>query len=130
MIVLVSGPTTWPCTVEGMEAVHRPLAELPPGSMVVHGDAAGVDHYADCFARHAPLFLVKVPYYGAGGAAGGPMRNALMAKIVAAMCETWPDQEAVVYAFGSPGQDRGTDDLVRQADRHGLDVRWFAGPPQ
>jgi len=77
-------------------AIRNAVMTLPADSVVVHGDAEGTDVYAGNVARHRGLPVVKVPYLYARGRRGGPMRNKVMADMLAA----WAAGGLKVHAFG------------------------------
>lgn len=81
-------------------------------TLLIHGDARGVDHLAASWAETRDIPVESYPAeWGKYGAAAGPRRNARM------LIEGKPD---LVVAF--PG-GRGTADMVRRARAAGIEVR-------
>lgn len=96
------------------------LEAFPKGSTVMTGIARGADTLADTAASSLGHFVVRVPYHGYAGKAGGPMRNTVLAHLLQGL--KLQGYDTVVLAFGG---DRGTDDSVAKAKRLGLLVKEF-----
>ena len=109
MRVIVTGSRDW----RDYRAVHARLAELPPGSTIVHGAASG----ADAMAHAAAVtfgFAVEPhwPDYENYPVHEAPLkRNELMVSLGADLC----------LAFPTKGS-RGTWHCVRAAERAGIPV--------
>jgi hypothetical protein len=71
--VLVSGSRTW----IAQAPIERVLRQLPPGSIIVHGDAAGVDRIAGFVAELCGFTVRKYPAlaHGRTWPSAGPLRN-------------------------------------------------------
>lgn len=111
MKVLVCGSRKW----RDWTPIERELRELPPGTIIVHGDAPGADNIADKIAR-ALGFEVR-PYpadWDAHPRAAGPIRNSRMLKE-----EHLPDEPIdLVLAFAkdfSRSASPGTNDMMDKA---------------
>lgn len=117
--VLVTGGRNF----RDVEAICSALNAEEP-TLVIHGQAAGVDAMADEWARYSAVPVLRVPAnWNAHGKAAGPIRNGVMVEIAKRL-------GAVVMAF--PG-GAGTADCVRQARAAGLEVREVPGrtlPPE
>lgn len=78
---------------------------------VIHGDARGADCLAGEWAKDRNVPVCAFPAdWNAHGKSAGPIRNAQMIR---------EGQPNIVVAF--PG-GRGTDDMIRQARRAGINV--------
>lgn len=88
-------------------AIHS----LPDGSVVIHGDAKGVDRLAGEFATARGLHEVKVPaLWSRYDKAAGPLRNQAMLRLC----------PSIVHAFPAGGP--GTKDMIAQAEKAGIEV--------
>jgi hypothetical protein len=56
MVVIVAGAVAWADT----GAIERELAQLPPGSVVIHGDCPGADAIAGSVAARLGLTVVAM----------------------------------------------------------------------
>jgi hypothetical protein len=123
--VLICGSRKW--LAQG--PIERELRKLPPGTVVVHGAAAGADNIAGYVAKDILGFEVRAypadwTKYKRGA---GPVRNRRMLR------EEHPDDDGVcldlVLAFHEdPGLGRGTKDMValaRAATGPTIEVRVF-----
>lgn len=117
MIVLVTGATAW----ADAEAIRAELAQLPPGSVVVHGDAPGADALAGAAARDLGLAVVMMRKndadrrrYGRGAWKG--LNERMLQQGV-----------ELVLAFHAelddPERAHGTRHAVRLAEAQGIAVR-------
>lgn len=80
--------------------------------VLIHGGALGADTMADDWARAHDVNVMRFPAdWSKHGRAAGPIRNSEMLKL---------GRPNLVVAF--PG-GRGTEDMVRQAERAGVEVR-------
>jgi hypothetical protein len=118
MRVIVAGATGW----TDAEAIRRELAQLPPGTTVIHGDAPGADALAGAAA--ARLGLAVEPMAKSEQDYARYRRGAwkgLNERMVAAGA-------ALVLAFHADlSRSRGTRHLVALARAAGIEVRVFAG---
>ncbi len=75
MKVLVTGSRDW--TVQHVDIIYRELVKLPPGTIVVHGAAPGVDEIAGLVAAELGLVVRDYParWDVFGRKAAGPIRN-------------------------------------------------------
>lgn len=110
MKVLVCGGREWRNRV----AIRDRLSKLPPGTVVIHGAARGVDRIAGEEAKSLGMMVHEFPaQWGKFGRAAGMIRNQRM-------LDEAPD---LVLAFHvNLGQSRGTKDMVRRAQRRGIRV--------
>ena len=115
--VLVCGDRWW----TSLKAIADVLAEYPPGTVVIHGAAAGADYFAGVAA--AKLGFKVEPYpadWDKYGRAAGPVRNSLM------LSHGKPTE---VHAFHEHiEQSTGTKDMVAKARRAGLLVTVHTDP--
>lgn len=73
--MLVTGSRDW--TSRHVEVIYRELVKLPPGTIVVHGAAPGVDEIAGLIATELGLIVRDYParWDVFGPKAAGPIRN-------------------------------------------------------
>lgn len=99
------------------------MANLPDGTVVIHGGAQGADMIAGEIAETMGLEIMEFKITKADwkkhGKAAGPMRNSMM------LGQGNPDS---VIAFRMPGYSPGTDDMIRQAEAAGVPVQ-IVSPP-
>ena len=109
MRLLICGSRNW----FDEAPIRAAIEALPPGSIVIHGNARGADSIAD---RVAITLRIHVKAYAAAwathGRDAGPIRNQRM------LDEGKPDR---VLAFPLTGS-KGTWDMVRRARQAGVPV--------
>jgi hypothetical protein len=106
--VLVCGSRDWPAP----ERILHRLAQLAPGTRIIHGAARGADQQAATIARGLSLEERAYPADWRGqGRRAGVLRNL-------AMLDTQPD---LVIAFQRNGS-RGTQHTIDEARRRGIPV--------
>lgn len=115
LLVLVTGSREW----TDPEPIRRELASLPANSILLHGNARGVDRLADQLARELGLDVRPRPadweVYGRGA---GIVRNKQM-------LAEGPD---IVLAFHpNLAEARGTKHMVEIARKAGVPVREVSG---
>lgn len=77
MKVLVTGCRDWDET--HVDIIHRELAQLPPGTIVIHGACRGVDTIAGMIAEALGFVVRSYPArWDVLGRAAGPLRNKQM----------------------------------------------------
>lgn len=121
--VIVTGGLGYGTEAREVAVMHTRLAALPKGTVVVHGQARGADELADELARDLRLPPVRVPYIGWLRGAGGPVRNRLMATVLAGL--RGQGYRTKVLAFGG---DAGTENMVKVAEEFGFEVEWSERP--
>lgn len=109
MRVLICGDRWW----KNLAAITDVLAQYPPGTVVIHGAAAGADYFAGVAATRLGF---KVETYPADwtkyGRAAGPIRNTQM------LSQGKPDE---VHAFhDNIDMSKGTRDMVFKARAAGV----------
>ena len=72
--VLVSGSREW----TNHAVVHERLRRYPAGTILIHGDARGLDRMAAMVGRKLGFNIHSVPYFGDLGLDGGHERNRCM----------------------------------------------------
>lgn len=111
MKVLVCGSRSW----FDWEAVRARVDELPPGTLVIEGEAHGADTMARLAAKDRGLFVAKVPcepqHWRKYGDSAGHKRNT-------AMLTLGPD---LVIAFQRDGSS-GTQGTIDKARKLGIPV--------
>ena len=119
MRVLVTGSTTW----TDVAAIHRELSQLPPGSIVIHGDCAGVDTLAEDVAVELGLAVegwVKSPAdfrkYRQDSWKG--LNERMLASGVTLVLAFHPE-------WNVDGKAHGTRHLLKLAQTAGVEVRAF-----
>ena len=112
MVVLVTGGRDYADEARVIEV----LSDLPPGSVIVHGDARGADRL--CRDVGFALGFTHRPYpadWDAYGRAAGMIRNQQM-------LDENPDIELVIAFPGGVG----TGDMVRRAEKQRLPILYVA----
>jgi hypothetical protein len=114
--VLVTGTREWTDSAP----LERELSRLAPGSVVIHGDARGVDRLAGQVAEALGLEVIACPAeWGKYGKGAGLVRNRAMLR------EHAPD---LVLAFHPAlEQAKGTRHMVELARKAGVPVRVVTG---
>ena len=110
-VAIFSGTRSPPRDTREIEAA---IDGLPAGSIVIHGDAPGVDRLVDKLARERGRFVV-IPMpanWTEYGKAAGPIRNRQMLVVAGALARC--GYVARVRAFPTK-KSKGTRDLVKQA---------------
>jgi hypothetical protein len=106
--VLVCGSRDW----TDLQTISVRMAQLPPGSTVIHGAARGADTIAAESALRLGLHVHAFPaQWTEFGKAAGAIRNSLM-------LDEKPD---LVIAFWD-GESRGTKHTIDEAERRGVPV--------
>lgn len=107
--VLITGSRNW----TDVTTILKALEELPEGSVICHGAAAGADTIAAEVAEELgiPSFAYPAKWREQGRAAG-PIRNQYM------LDDFKPD---LVLAFPMPGSV-GTVDMMKRAEKAGIPV--------
>jgi hypothetical protein len=106
--VLVCGSRAWTNTA----ALTQRMQSFPPDTLIIHGDAKGVDRLADRFARVIGLPVLRMPAdWQNEGKAAGIRRNLRMLD----------EQPDLVLAFWD-GQSRGTAHTITEAEKRGIPV--------
>ncbi len=108
MKVLVCGSRNWNATT----LVRRQLSQLPPGTLVMHGDAGGADKIAAQACDQ--LHIAHRPYradWKLHGKSAGIIRN----------IEMLDEQPKLVLAFWD-GESRGTAHVISEARKRGIRV--------
>ncbi len=120
MRVIVTGATQW----TDAEAIRRELAQLPPGSIIIYGDAPGVDALAgtlavECGLTALPFRKDEEDYRRYGHAAWKGLNERML--------ESGAD---LVLAFhpelGVPGKAKGSGHMIALAEQRGIEVRRFS----
>lgn len=109
--MLVSGSRD----IDDKSVVYDAISSAPwDASMLIHGDASGVDKIADQYARlrNIDTDVHPVPdwVWEKVGRKAGPMRNDYMVRRADALIAVWD------------GESSGTKDTMQQAEREGLPV--------
>lgn len=107
MIVVVCGSRDW----ADAQAVVDRVKALPSGTIVIQGDAPGVDRTARWAAHQAGFHCATMRALWRNGNGAGHARNR-------AMLDLRPD---LVIAFQRNGS-RGTQGTIDEARRRGIDV--------
>lgn len=114
MRVLICGSREWPHP----EDVEMRIAQLPAGTVVIHGGARGVDRCAHEIATQLGLHTAEVrPLWDHFGKQAGPIRNAVMLDL----------QPDLVIAFQHNGSS-GTQGTIDEAKRRGIPVEVHPAP--
>lgn len=114
--IWITGSQHW----SDADAIRAVLGRFPAGTVVLHGDASGLDRLADVVARGLKMPTVKVPFMEWLNSSGGAARNKLIAELLVGLGnQGW---STLVLAFG---QGLGTDGSVKIAKELGLTLRAF-----
>lgn len=109
MVVLVCGDREW----NSYKPIYSRLRDLPPGTIIVHGDCRGADKMSGFVAKQYGFEVIPVPAdWDKFGKAAGPIRNQKML-----------DEHKVdlVLAFHNDiASSRGTKDMITRADKAGI----------
>lgn len=139
-VIIATGDRTAqqpPYSHDWMGVVADALIDAVSGTMyecvLIHGDCTGIDQLADIVASHVvshkfrePLrFPVTNEDWRTIGKKAGPLRNSQMLA-EGLKIEREEGKELIVMAFHDDiRRSRGTKDMVRQAQRAKVPVRWF-----
>lgn len=111
--VLVCGSREWRDESQVKALIAWRLHKLPVVTRIVHGDAHGVDRFADKIARDMGLEVVRCPAdWAKHGKAAGMIRNREMLDMHK------PDLVVAVWN----GESRGTMHTVSEANARGVRV--------
>jgi len=112
--ILVCGDREW----ENTEAIVRELSKLPPGTVIIEGEARGADSIARDVAIGLGFEVLRFPAnWVMHGKKAGPLRNRQMAD------DGHPDE---VWAFhANIVASKGTKDMVGYARKKGIPVKIF-----
>ena len=122
MRVIVTGSMYWTDAV----VIRRALADLPAGSVIVHGDSTGADEIAGRIAREELGLAVEA--FRKEGDDYRRYRRAAWQGLHERMLAAGADLVLAFHAeLGQPGKARGTGDMVERARRRGIAVRTFSG---
>ncbi len=114
MRVLVCGSREW----ADYAVIEQRIKALPPGSVIIEGEARGADKSARQIAEHLGLEVVPFPAdWDRYGKEAGPIRNQQM------LDEGKPD---LVLAFPVP-DSVGTQDMIARAKKAGIPVEEVIG---
>lgn len=104
--VIVCGSRNW----TDREQIANRLFDLPPGSLIVHGNAKGADRIAGQEAEKLGHYVEPWDaLWNLWGKRAGPIRNEAMAKAGADLCIAFWD-----------GKSRGTQHMVDMAEKYGI----------
>ena len=117
--LIVTGPRRW--HPDNDQPIRAALGKYPPGTLVLHGGANGVDHLADCLARELRQVPCPHPYFDECGKSGGQIRNALLAALLAEY-RRFGYQTAVEAFRLSESWSVGTGNMVARAKGLSFDV--------
>jgi hypothetical protein len=97
------------------------LTQLPEGTVIIHGNAAGADTLAADVAKRHGFEVIAFPAdWKRYGRAAGPIRNRQM-------LDEKPD---LVIAFhNNLSKSKGTKDCVEEAERRGIDIEIISEVP-
>lgn len=102
---------------EPVEILEKIIDLFPADTVVIHGDARGVDRTAGLVAARRGLGVQVFPAnWDTEGASAGPKRNQRM-------LEQNPD--LVIAIHNEPGLGKGTADMVRRSKNGGIPVFVF-----
>lgn len=106
--VLVSGSRDW----KDVKTVARVLSKLPKDTVIIHGDAPGLDTIAGTVAKNMGLTVEAYPADWSIGRRGGLLRNS----------EMLTKDIDFVIAFRTKMNSKGTNDCIFKATVRGLQV--------
>jgi hypothetical protein len=118
MRILVTGSTQW----SHADAIRRELAQLPPGSVVIHGDCSGADELAGAIAHELGL-LVEA---WAKNADDYRSHQEAWKGLNERMLESGVDLVLAFHAeLHQPGKALGSKHMIDLAKEKGVEVRGF-----
>lgn len=123
--VIVTGSRHW--TEDHFPFIASVIANLPPGSVVLHGAARGVDTLAARAATDAGHAVEPYPAkWDSYGKRAGPIRNAVM---LGRLCTLRAEgmRVATMAFHDDPVLGLGTADMVRKARAAGIPVTVYDG---
>ena len=121
--VLICGTRDWTMARAMLREINAFVDALPLDTIVIHGDATGVDNLADCRAKRRGLSRWAFPaWWDLLGRSAGPRRNQRM------LDEAKPDR--VVAFHPQIESSGGTKDMVGRARALGIPVEVVAGRPE
>ncbi len=114
MRVLVCGSREW----TNYSVIERRMKALPPGSVIIEGEARGADKSARRIAEHLGFKVMpfRANWYKHGNRAG-PIRNQRMIDV---------GEPDLVLAFPMP-DSVGTHDMIARARKAGIPVEVVTG---
>lgn len=126
MRVLICGSRWWKEALTTKEfRIETYVKALPPGSVIIHGDAPGADYVAKRMAiKYGHTEVAFHANWGKYGDAAGPIRNQQM------LDEGHPDKVAAFHK--NIVHSTGTKDMIAKARKARLPVQVFntSGPRQ
>lgn len=121
--VLICGSRWWKDVLTTKEfRIETYVKALPPGSVIIHGDAPGADHVAKRMAikyGHTETGSQFHANWSKYGDAAGPIRNQQM------LDEGRPDKVAAFHK--DIANSKGTKDMIARARKGGIPVEVFDG---
>jgi hypothetical protein len=119
MRVIVTGSTLW----TDAAALRRELAKLPPGSVVLHGDSAGVDALAGEVARELglavePFRKEPIDYRRYRRGAWKALNERMLESGAVLVLAFHPELD-------QPGRAQGSNHMLELAKARGVEVRGF-----
>jgi hypothetical protein len=122
MKVLFCGSRNW--TWPERAPIEREIKKLPLGTVIVHGDAPGVDSIVDIIAKDLGYSVRAYPAdWGQFGRAAGPIRNAEMLRQEHRAEE--PIDKCVAFSKDFD-QSRGTKDMMTKCRKKFIPVEAFS----
>jgi len=139
--VLVTGPRSWGAhngdrgdltdnepgrILAELAVVDHYVGLLSPEVIVFHGGCRGLDSVFGRAAEKAGNVVVRIPYFGFAAKRGGFLRNQAMVHMVKGLADAgW---ETRSWAFGAPGESKGTDLCADLMEAAGLRPVWVPRP--
>jgi hypothetical protein len=119
MRVLVTGSMHW----IDADAIRRELAQLPPGSVVLHGDCSGADALAGEIARDLGLL---VEAWAKNADDYRRYQKAAWKGLNERMLASGGDRLLAFHAeLHQPSEALGSKHMIELAIQHGVEVRGF-----
>lgn len=119
MIVVVCGSRKWPNQAAACDLVYKLVAALPDGTIVVEGEAEGVDRWARSAAVERGLWVAEMPvrpaHWRRFGRQAGHRRNHAMLSFLT------PGTDDHVIAV-QHDESSGTQGTIDEARRRGIPV--------
>jgi hypothetical protein len=128
-VIVVSGSRHWE-DAEARRTIREAFAGYPHGpyTLLLHGDCQGIDRTALAYAKTVAWAHAAMPFIDGIGKRGGPVRNAMLLDMAAALFEAGYAGNLILHAFHSAWSERGgTADMVRQAQMRGFPYRLHGG---
>lgn len=113
--IICSGSRDW----TDLAAIRARLITYPGDTIVLHGGARGADSLVEQACREYQMQPVSHPFFRERGNAGGPIRNALLVKLLT-IYQSYGYQTAVEIFKLNGAENVGTENLQERTEKAGF----------